>query len=119
MKRKLTISKVCVGRHNRESRDMGIEDEMLRHAKAAHAMQSGVAYEMNDPERRSATDPKHLRVGINAAMSDQGGLVTLLIEKGLFTREEYVKAIADAMEHEAAAYQARISQKLGKDVKLV
>ena len=46
----------------------------------AHAMQTGVAIEMQHDD--GPTSAKHLRVGINAAMSDQAGLVKLLIAKG-------------------------------------
>jgi uncharacterized lipoprotein YbaY len=82
-----------------------------RYAAAAHAMQSGVAFKMNhDPKE---TEPKHLRVGINAAMSDQGGLVKILIDKGVFTLEEYTKAIADQMEIEAESYRLAAQQKTG------
>ena len=87
-----------------------------RYDAAAHAMQSGVAMEMHiDP---APTNPKHLRVGINAAMSDLGAMATLLIEKGVFTREEYVKALADAMEAEKAAYERRLSEHYVRPIKL-
>ena len=61
-----------------------------RYLSAAHGMQTGVSYVME--KDNTETQPKHLRVGINAAMSDEGGLVTLLIEKGIITHEEYMKA---------------------------
>jgi acyl-CoA reductase-like NAD-dependent aldehyde dehydrogenase len=67
---------------------------------------------------RRRTEPKHLRTGINAAMSDQGGLATLLIAKGVFTRAEYAEAIADAMEKEAAEYEKLVSERVGKKVTL-
>ncbi len=87
-----------------------------RYRDAAHAMQSGVAMKMNyDP---SETTPKHLRVGVNSAMSAQSGLVTLLIEKGLITEAEYAEAVAAAMEREAAAYEAEVSRLAGARVTL-
>jgi hypothetical protein len=91
---------------------------MNRYESALHAMQSGVAMEMNDPDRASATEPKHLRVGINAAMADHAGLVTLLIEKGVFTMEEYLAAICGSMEQEKKRYEKSLSAKLGKIVSL-
>ena len=95
---------------------MSDEDHKGRHHAAAHAMQSGVAMEMHiDP---APTNPKHLRVGINAAMSDLGAMATLLIEKGVFTHEEYTKALADAMEAEKAAYERRLSEHYGRSIKL-
>lgn len=79
-----------------------LEEANARYARALHAMQTGVAVKMlHDPHE---TQPKHLRVGINSAMSNMGGLVTLLMDKGIITREEYYSAVADAMEREATMY---------------
>lgn len=93
-----------------------MSDDMKRYMATAHAMQSGVAMAMQyDPK---STEPKHLRVGINSAMSDQGGLAALLIEKGVFTLAEYEKAMADAMEREAEKYRREVSTNLGVDITL-
>lgn len=88
-----------------------------RYQAAAHAMQSGVALELSSGSTEAT--PKHLRVGINSAMSDVGALATLLIEKGVFTREEYVRSVADAMEREADSYRARARERLGAKVDLI
>lgn len=93
-------------------------DDAQRYTEAAHGMQSGVAMEMNLDHRKSATEPKHLRVGINAAMVDHGALAKLLIDKGIITDAEYMKAIADAMEAEKAAYEKRLSEHFGKTITL-
>jgi hypothetical protein len=90
------------------------QEDIDRYNAAAHAMQSGVAF-LRD---KTAQEPKHLRVGINSAMSDQGGLATLLIEKGVFTRDEYEKAIADAMEREAESYRQMLMEETGAHIKL-
>jgi hypothetical protein len=88
---------------------MSIEEDKKRYDAAAHAMQTGVAYEMSVyGDGIAATSPKHLRVGVNSALADIEGLVTLLMSKGLFTREEYYTAIADAMEREKQRYQQRV-----------
>ena len=87
-----------------------------RYQAACHAMQSGVAMKMNFNGKE--TEPKHLRVGINAAMSDSAALVYLLIAKGVFTLEEYHKAIADQMEAEVAMYKDEISREYGARVDL-
>jgi hypothetical protein len=92
------------------------EEDRRRHHAAAHAMQTGVAYEhQHDPSDGS---PKHLRTGINCAMSDHAGLVRLLISKGVITEDEYTKFIADSMEEEKAAYEARLSERFGKKITL-
>lgn len=93
-------------------------DHQGRYLAAAHAMQSGVAMEMKLPERHAATEPKHLRVGINTAMSDHGALVKLLVDKGFITTAEYMKALAEAMEAEKQRYEESLSRRLGKTVTL-
>lgn len=91
-----------------------------RYVAAAHAMQTGVAYDMGtDPDpSRGATTPKHLRVGVNSALSDMGALARLLIGKGIITQDEYFEAVATAMEEEAQRYQKLISDRLGQKVTL-
>lgn len=84
-----------------------------RYEAALHAMQSGVASTMGDE-----CTPKHLRVGVNAAMADQGSLVRLLIAKGVLTEAEYLAAIADGMEAEKASYEKKLSEKFGANVRL-
>lgn len=95
---------------------MTTKDNMNRYFKATHAMQSGVAAEMN--YRTQPTEPKHLRVGINSALVDSSSLARLLMSKGVFTEEEYTAAIADGMEAEVERYRIHISKLLGKDVTL-
>lgn len=80
-------------------------------------MQTGVRILMETGHSRD-TEPKHLRVGVNSAMSDQYGLAKLLIAKGLITHDEYVKAMADAAEEEAARYQAIIHKTIGPNVSI-
>lgn len=82
-----------------------------RYLHAAKRMQSGVAFVME--KDRHETAPKHLRVGVNTAHADLGGLAGLLIAKGVITRDEYLKAIAEAMEREADAYEQRLQDVYG------
>ena len=81
--------------------DLGLSYEV-----AAHGMQSAVAYEMN--KNSGPTEPKHLRVGVNSAMTDHAALAFLLIAKGLITEEEYLEALRLAMNHELARYQKHL-----------
>ena len=62
---------------------------------------------------------KHMRVGVNSAMVDVSVMAKLLIDKGLFTEAEYVKGMADAMDREAKRYEARLSEMLSVEVKLL
>ena len=94
-----------------------LEELRAEYERLAHAMQSGVNFKMGiDPKE---TTPKHLRVGVNAAMSDQCGLARLLLAKGVFTEEEYFQAMVDAMREEMQRYQAWLEARLGKSVTLV
>lgn len=95
---------------------MSKEQDIERYNAAAHAMQSGVAMEMSAGSKD--TEPKHLRVGVNSALVNDEGLAALLIEKGIFTEDEYVKAIADAMEREKVRYEERLSATCHKRVTL-
>jgi hypothetical protein len=63
-------------------------------------------------------DPKHLRVGVNAAIRDTSSLGELLIRKGVITRDELVAALADGMEAEAESYAVRLSEHYGATIKL-
>jgi hypothetical protein len=87
-----------------------------RYLQALHAMQSGVAYE--EAHGDHSLTPKHLRVGVNAAMCDHTALVRLLVEKGVFSDGEYRKAMADEMEREVERYEARLSQRVGARITL-
>jgi len=94
---------------------MGAEDRQ-RYLVAAHAMQSGVAMEL-ELGSNSAT-PKMLRTGVNAAMVDSSALALLLVEKGVITLDEYEAAIADGMERERDTYALRLAERLGTKVTL-
>lgn len=73
-----------------------------------HAMQTGVAYTMSiDP---GETTPKHLRVGVNNAMIGVAAIADLLIQKGIFTEEEYVRSLITWTERDIASYQATLGQ---------
>lgn len=87
-----------------------------RYAAAAHAMQSGVAAKMAfDP---AETTPKHLRVGVNSSMISDKAIAELLIAKGIFTREEFLEALASAMEDEAKLYEDELTRYTGSKVTL-
>lgn len=91
----------------RKFKDLGLD-----YFTAAHGMQAGVQFEMNDPTV-NATEPKHLRVGINAAMSQHAALVNLLMRKGIINGEEYMEEIRLAMNDELARYEEAANKKMG------
>lgn len=105
-----------VERDREAARQLEADRLIAVYQRALHGMQAGVAMKMNhDPKE---TEPKHLRVGINAAMSDQGALAQLLIRKGVITEAEYLQAIAQGMEHERSLYEQTLTGILGTNVKL-
>jgi hypothetical protein len=86
---------------------------MSRYEELLHAMQSGVAMKMN--YEAAETTPKHLRVGVNAAMSDHAALVRLLIDKGVFRMEEYQQALEEEMAREVKRYEEWLNTRLGAE----
>ena len=91
-----------------------------RYLDLLHAMQSGVASKMNydgGPDS-GETSPKHLRVGVNAAMVDNSALANLLMEKGVITEDEYFAALAAGAEREKALYETWLSEHLGTNIHL-
>lgn len=79
-----------------------------RLVSAVKKMQSGVAMELGvDP---GSGTPKHLRVGVNTALSDHGALVRLLVNKGIITEEEYFDYASTFMESEVRMYEQRLTQ---------
>lgn len=92
------------------------DENVARYGLAMHAMQSGVAAKMNYDG--AETSPKHLRVGVNSAMLEHAALVKLLVEKGVFTWEEYTAAQADAAEAEVKLYEEWLSERTGANVRL-
>jgi hypothetical protein len=86
---------------------MSVEDSKRRWKQAAHAVQTGIALGMTQG-RDPGTEPKHLRMGVNASMCDHAALARLLMAKGVFTEEEYHEAIAAEMEAEKARYEREL-----------
>ncbi len=79
-----------------------------RYLELCHAMQTGVTFMMHFNGKE--VEPKHLRVGINASMSDHGALVQLLLKKGLITEEEYYEELCESMQREVDNYLLMINR---------
>jgi hypothetical protein len=89
------------------------ESDKRRYNKALHAVQSGVKVLLD--KGADFASPKHLRVGLNSAFVNDAAMARLLISKGVFTEDEYVRAIADEMEREQAAITKEVNQAYGSD----
>lgn len=87
--------------------------ETERYMRAAHRVQTAIAFNPDRPR----DEYKDLRTGLDLSKSDMGGLATLLIEKGVITREEYLAAIADAAEREADGKEDELSIRHGINVR--
>jgi len=88
-------------------RDLGLSYE-----EASHGVQSAVRYEMTKlgfpddaPDRVVIAMLKHMRVGVDLRAADAGGLARLLIDKGIFTADEYIEHMRLAANEELARYQ--------------
>ncbi|MES2694185.1 MAG: hypothetical protein V4773_11985 [Verrucomicrobiota bacterium] len=95
---------------------MKLRDLGLSYEAAVHGIQSAIAYDMKNGGR--ATEPKHMRVGVDTSKAEMAGLATILIEKGVFTVEEYVEVMRRAVNEEVAMREAEISAKVGRKVDL-
>ncbi len=89
-----------------------------RYNAAAHAMQTGVAMEMEMEDRKSAMEPKYLRVSVNAAMVEHSALAQLLMNKGVIDELEYAEALVAGMEAEKEKYEKSLSEHFGKKITL-
>lgn len=92
------------------------EKDRNRYYAAAHAVQSDIAFRIGRGD--DCASPKHLRVGVDTAKVEQAALAMLLIEKGIFTLDEYDKAMADAMERERDQRAAALSKSMGANITL-
>lgn len=89
-------------------------EQQQRYMAAQHRMQSAVRFEIDTLGMDEAgANPKHLRTGLNAVMSDLGFLSKLLIDKGIITDAEYFDALVEAAEAEADRMVKHVRQKCG------
>lgn len=86
-----------------------LADLTRRYRKTLHGVQSAIAYAIDRGDGYAATEPKHLRVGIDSAHVSNLALANLLIAKGVFTNIEYVGALLGAAEAELADWELRFA----------
>ncbi len=86
------------------------EDLGLTYEEAAHGVQSAIKFEQGVIPQAVEHHIKHLRTGLDCRASDTMGLATLLIEKGVFTKEEYLEHIRLAMNTELVRYEQYLIQ---------
>lgn len=81
----------------------------------AHRVQTAIALLQEKIPYWKSLEPKHLRVGIDMRAADAEGLALLLIDKGIFTREEYEQYMVESAEREALRYEAEVNKTYGAD----
>ena len=82
-------------------RDLG-----LTYEEAAHGVQTAIAFDIS--EGRKATEPKHMRTGIDMSKADMLGLAVLLIKKGIITYDEYIEAMRLSANEELAMREEEV-----------
>lgn len=97
--------------------DNPYKDIGLAYEEAAHGVQSAIAQGMADGSGLAETEPKHLRVGVDMSKSDMFGLATLLMQKGVFTLEEYLEHMRLAANTELANHEEEASARFGAVVR--
>lgn len=93
-----------------------LDDLRSRYRRLLHSMQAGVALKIQQGSAEAS--PKHLRVGVNATLSDTAAIADLLIAKGIFTEQEYLEAIVKRMGDEVTRYESELAATYGANVKL-
>lgn len=88
-----------------------MKDLGLTYEEAAHGVQAAIAYAMGTGSK--ATEPKHMRVGIDMSKADMLGLATLLIAKGIFTQDEYIEHMRLAANQELHMREEEVFAKTG------
>lgn len=92
-----------------------------KYTKLLHAMQTGVGFLMERTASHVSGEcsPKHLRVGVNAALIDSGALASLLLKKGIFTEDEYFESLAEYAQGDVDSYTKKLEELTGLKVTLV
>jgi hypothetical protein len=85
----------------------------------AHAMQSGVKYQMEIDAAAAAITPKHLRVGVNSAFVETQAIAELCMAKGVFTEREYYLALRNCMLAEVKRYEKLLTEHFKKPIYLL
>lgn len=97
---------------------MTLPELLAEHAALLHSMQSGVKYTI-EYGLDDAHSPKHLRTGVNNALVSNGALVDILIQKGIFTEEEFMTAYNNVLRKEVASYEDALSKHLKTKITLL
>lgn len=94
-----------------------MRDQNLAYEAALHGVQSAIKYELMQKHPGMPGEAvdliKHLRVGIDAQKAEFAALAYLLIDKGVFTADEYIEAMRLGMNEELARYTEHCRHEYG------
>jgi len=93
--------------------------DFTRYAKLMHGLQSGVAMMQNydGGVASGETSPKKLRTDLGSTSAETSALISLLIEKGVFTALEFETRLFEMLEgrdQEVRAKSDRKSKRVGE-----
>lgn len=94
-----------------------MKDLGLSYEAAGHGIQSAIRFEMTQKgflDKGILADAvKHLRVGLDMRAADMGGLLKLLVDKGVITDEEVSETMRLAANAELDRYEDHIRKTYG------
>ena len=88
-----------------------------RYVNLCHALQTGVGNILRLDGAEGT--PKHLRTGLNILFCEHSALVMLLIEKGIFTEDEYFDSVNKVLAQEVSSYESKLSNHYKTNIRLV
>lgn len=92
-------------------------DDAERYTRATAALKTGIELESRyDP---GSLSNHQLRLAFTALSAESSALVQLLIAKGVFTMEEYTKAVAASMLSEVRRTETRLGPHIGGTISLL
>jgi len=93
--------------------------DFTRYAKLMHGLQSGVAMMQNydGGVASGETSPKKLRTDLGSTSAETSALISLLIDKGVFTTLEFEARLFEMLEGEIKKYERSLTAKANGSAK--
>ena len=89
------------------------DDQSGRYRRAAHAVQTATKMLANLIYGEASKDYVDNRTGLNIQMAEFGGLLDLLVRKGVITELERDETLIAALENEVQRHKVWIAEKMG------
>lgn len=102
---------------------MQAHDLGLPYEAAMHGVQTAIRFKINNamqdvsqPDSNHLCGPKHMRVAIDMRKADHTALVAILVDKGIFTMDEYMEYLRLSANEEVWLYEQRLKEEMGINV---